>query len=58
MCSSDLITEFIGGAYLDDPEQKMRIARLQAQEMSTFTGGAAVDIVRGRTGGVTGLLDV
>ena len=52
------ITEFIGGSFLDDPEQVARIKRLQAQEASTCVGGAAVDIVRGRTGGVTGLLDV
>ena len=52
------ITEFIGGSFLDDPEQVARINRLQAQEASTFTGGAAIDIVRQRTGGVTGLLDV
>ncbi len=52
------ITEFIGGTFLDDPKQVLRIQRLRAQEESTFTGGAAVDIVRQRTGGVTGLLDV
>jgi len=52
------ITELIGGTFLDDPEQVARLDRLRAQEASTFTGGAAVDIVRSRTGGVTGLLDV
>jgi len=52
------ITEFARAAALNDPTQLSRIQRLQAQESSTFTGGAAVDIVRQRTGGVTGLLDV
>ena len=51
------ITEFAGAAALGDAEQIMRIERLQAQESSLFTGGAQVDIVRSRAGGVTGLLD-
>lgn len=52
------ITELIGGTFLDDPTQMNRIDRLRAQESSTFTGGAALDYARQRTGGVTGLLDV
>lgn len=52
------ITEFVEGAYLADPKQSRRIRRLQATEASTFTGGAAVEFARSRTGGVTGLMDV
>ncbi len=54
------LTELIGGTFLDDAEQVNRLTRLTAQEASTFTGGAALDVVRARTGqgGVTGLLDV
>ena len=48
------ISEFTD-AYLNDPEQQKRITRLQAQEASTFTGGAQLDYVRGQSGGVTGL---
>lgn len=35
--------------------QRQRIEQLQAQEASTFTGGAEVEIMRSRTGGLTGL---
>jgi hypothetical protein len=50
------ITEFVGGAFLSDPEQQARIERLAAQEQSTFTGGAQLDYARSRTtGGMTGL---
>ncbi len=54
------IMELAGaGGYLPDLENiGADITRLQAQEASTFTGGAGVDIVRGRTGAVTGLLDI
>ena len=52
------ITEFISGSFLDDPKQMARITRLQAQEKSDFTGGAALEYARQRTGGVTGLLEV
>ena len=53
------ITEYAEGAFLQDPEQSRRIQRLAAQESSTFTGGAQVDITRSReTGGLTGLADV
>jgi len=55
----DIMELAAAGGYLPDLENiGADITRLQAQEMSTFTGGAAVDIVRGRTGGVTGLLDM
>jgi hypothetical protein len=50
------ITEFVEGAYLQDPEQIARISRLTAQEKSTFTGGAQLDYRRSQeTGGVAGL---
>ena len=39
----------------DDPETRRRIRRARAQEASTFTGGAQLDYVRARTGGVAGL---
>jgi hypothetical protein len=52
------ITEYIGGTFLDDPEQIARQQQLIAQEESTFTGGAALEFMREREGGVTGLLDV
>jgi hypothetical protein len=39
----------------DDPETRRQIRRARAQEMSTFTGGAELDYVRDRTGGMTGL---
>ena len=48
--------EDVGAAFLfDDPETRRRIRRLQAQESSTFTGGATVDFRRTQTGGVSGL---
>ncbi len=50
------IKEFVGGAYLSDPDQLARIERLAAQEKSTFTGGAQLDYMKSRTtGGVQGL---
>lgn len=39
----------------DDPETRRRIRRARAQESSTFTGGAQLEYVRSRAGGVTGL---
>jgi hypothetical protein len=42
----------------DSGNQMQRLKRLQAQEVSTFTGSAATDIVRGPMGGMTGLVDV
>ena len=48
--------EDVSAAFLfDDPETRRRIRRLQAQESSTFTGGATVDFKRTQTGGVSGL---
>ncbi len=49
------LNEFTQATIFDDPEQRRRMRRLIAQERSTFTGGAALDFRRGRTGGVTGL---
>ena len=55
----DIMELAAAGGYLPDLENIAGdITRLQAQEASTFTGGAGVDIVRGRTGAVTGLLDI
>ena len=46
----------VSAAFLfDDPETRRRIRRLQAQESSTFTGGATVDYKRDQMGGVAGL---
>lgn len=45
-------------SFFQDPEQRRTVNRLLAQEESTFTGGAQVDFMRSRTGGVTGLRDV
>ncbi len=51
--------EDVSAAFLfDDPETRRRIRRLQAQESSTFTGGATIDYQRTREGGVAGLTDV
>ncbi len=48
--------EDVSSAFLfDDPQTRRRIRRLQAQEASTFTGGATVDFKRTETGGVAGL---
>ena len=49
------LEDFTQASLFDDPEQRRRMRRLVAQERSTFTGGAALDFRRGRTGGVTGL---
>ena len=49
------LTEFAAAEVFDDPEQRKRIRRLVAQESSTFTGGAQLDLTRAQSGGVTGL---
>jgi len=49
------LNDFTQATVFDDPEQRARMRRLTAQERSTFTGGGAVDFVRGRSGGITGL---
>lgn len=49
------IMEFADAAVMQDPTQLSRIARLRAQEASTFTGGAQLDYTRDRQGGVAGL---
>ncbi len=49
------LNEFAGAEIFDDPEQRRRIRRLVAQESSTFTGGAQLDLTRAQTGGITGL---
>lgn len=51
------ITEYAQASFLSDATQMRRVERLTAQEESTFTGGAQVDIARQATG-MTGLLDV
>ena len=46
----------VSAAFLfDDPKTRRRIRRAQAQESSSFTGGATVDYKRGKTGVVAGL---
>ena len=50
------LEEFVQAEVFSDPQQRRRIRRLQAQERSTFTGGAAIDYMRDRaSGGVAGL---
>jgi len=46
---------FVGSEVFGDPQQKRRMRRLIAQESSTFTGGAQVDYLKSRTGGLAGL---
>lgn len=45
-------------SFFDDPVQRGRMNRLMAQEASTFTGGAEIEYLRSKSGGVTGLMDV
>ncbi len=49
------IMEFAEANVLGDPTQRSRISRLMAQEESAFTGGASIELVRDRSGGVAGL---
>ena len=51
------LNEFTKATIFDDPEQRRRMRRLVAQEKSTFTGGAGIDIVRTQRG-TTGLIDI
>jgi hypothetical protein len=52
------LEEFVSGELFQDPKERRRVRRLMAQESSTFTGGAQLDYVRSRTGGVAGLADL
>ena len=46
----------VSAAFLfDDPKTRRRIRRAQAQEASSFTGGATTDFRRTQSGGVAGL---
>ncbi len=49
------LEEFTAATLYNDPEQARRMRRLYAQEDSSFTGGAATDFARNRSGGVSGL---
>ena len=49
------LSEFVSAELFADPGQRRKIRRLMAQESSTFTGGAQVDYLRSRTGGIAGL---
>ena len=50
------LEEFAQAEFFDDAAQASRMDRLKAQESSTFTGGAELDIRRSRaTGGTSGL---
>lgn len=49
------LAEFTQASLFEDPVQKRRMRRLVAQEEATFAGGAAIDFVRDRSGGVAGL---
>ena len=50
--------EDVASAFLfDDPETRRMIRRLQAQESSTFTGGATIDYKRTQAGGLSGLTE-
>ncbi len=51
------ILEFAEAQVIGDADQLRRIDRLRAQELSTFTGGAQIDYMRGQLRGVTGLQD-
>lgn len=52
------LQDFVSGELFQDPNERRRVRRLMAQESSTFTGGAQIDYVRSRTGGVAGLRDL
>ena len=49
------IKEYAGAAFLQDADQQRRMERLMAQEASVFTGGAQIDYLKARSGGVAGL---
>jgi hypothetical protein len=50
------LTEFVGAAIFDDPEQRRRIRRLMSQERASFTGGAAnISFTEDREFGTPGL---
>ncbi len=49
------LDDFTQATIFDDPSQRRRMRQLVAQEASTFTGGAQVEVVRARTGGLSGL---
>ncbi len=51
------LDEFAQAEVFNDPEQRRRIRRLRAQEQSTFTGGAGIELARDRSGGVAGLVE-
>ena len=52
------LNDLADASFFQDPTQRRRINRLLAQEQSTFTGGAQVDIARSGSGGFSGLIDV
>ena len=49
------LNAFAGAEVFDDPALRKQMRRLAAQETSTFTGGAQLDLIRSETGGITGL---
>lgn len=52
------IEELAAATEFSDVYQSQRMDRLQAQEASSFTGGAAIDYVRDQRGGLTGLQEL
>lgn len=52
------IYEFVEAEEFQNAQQVNRMMRLQAQEASSFTGGAAIDIRRSQQGGLTGLTEI
>lgn len=52
------IYEFVDAYEFMNPDVLNRIGLVQAQEASTFTGGAQVDIARNQQGGLSGLVEL
>lgn len=50
------LESFVSADLFQNPEQRRKMRRLMAQEASTFTGGAQIDFLRDRGGGVAGLI--
>lgn len=49
------LEDFVSADLFADPAQRRKMNKLYAQELSTFTGGAQVDYMRTREGGIAGL---
>ena len=51
------LEDFVSAELFSNPQQRRRMRRLIAQENAAFTGGATIDYLRTREGGVAGLMD-